>query len=104
MVKRTALRVGSRLEGRKLARATSVGLGRAIQAARKRRGWSQRVLGERVGLSSWRIGAFERGDGSRVGLEIWFALGQALGLPFKAEFGWDATEEPLDAGHLGMQE
>jgi hypothetical protein len=61
-------------------------------------------LGARVGLSHARIGQIERGEGAGPALEVWFALGQALDLFFKAEFGRDRGELPDDAGHLGMQE
>ena len=39
-----------------------------------------------------------------MSLEVWFALGQALGIPLRVEYGRDAAEDPFDAGHLAMQE
>jgi transcriptional regulator with XRE-family HTH domain len=75
-----------------------------IRDARKRRRWSRSQLGAKVGLGATRIGQIERGDGTGVSLEIWFALGQALDMSFRADFARDRIEEPEDAGHLGIQE
>lgn len=36
--------------------------------------------------------------------EIWFALAEALGVPFRAEFGNDRMRAVEDAGHLDIQE
>ncbi len=36
--------------------------------------------------------------------DLWFALADALGVPFRMEFGRDPTQELEDAGHLEMQE
>jgi transcriptional regulator with XRE-family HTH domain len=94
----------SRVEGRRLATGSALGLGAQVRAARLRRGWTQRLLGGRVGLTASRIGQIERGDGRGVSLEAWYAIGQALDLRLKVEFGRNHHEEPTDAGHLGTQE
>lgn len=105
MPRRTRLsRAGPLLDGRRLARGAAQVLGVRVRTARKRRGWSQRELGNKVDLSPSRIGQIERGFGAGVSLEIWFALGQALGLPFKVEFWRDALQDVADAGHLAIQE
>jgi len=97
-------KAGARLEGRRLARQAAGKLGHDLRAARKRRGWSQRELGDKVDLDPSRIAQIEGGDGAGGSLEVWCALGQALGMPLRVELGRDAKEEPDDAGHLGMQE
>lgn len=97
-------RTAAAVEGRRLATGSAFGLGAHVRAARLRRGWTQRLLGGRVGLTASRIGQIERGDGRGVSLEAWYGLGQALETYLKVEFGRDRFEEPTDAGHLGMQE
>jgi hypothetical protein len=57
-----------------------------------------------VNLDGSRIGQLERGDGAGASLEVWFAIGDALGIPLKTEFGRDQREDTFDAGHLAIQE
>lgn len=97
-------RAGPRLDGRRLAASAAMQLGTAVRAARKRRGWKQSALGDKAAMSPSRIGQIERGKGAGVSLEIWFALGQALDIPVRVEFGRDKLQELTDAGHLGIQE
>lgn len=97
-------RAGARVEGRRLARLATTGLGASVRAARKRRGWSQQQLAKRIGLTHGRVGQIERNESAGPSLEVWYALGNALEMPFKAEFARDKAEEPLDAGHLGIQD
>lgn len=97
-------RAASRLDGRRLAQASTMGLGARIRDARKRRSWSLGQLGQKVDLTAARLSQIERGDGVGAPLEIWYALGQALQVPFQADFARDRAEEPLDAGHLGIQD
>jgi transcriptional regulator with XRE-family HTH domain len=92
------------LAGRRHAQDAVALLGGKVRTARLRRGWSQRLLGERVGLCSTRISQIERGLGTGLPIPLWFALAAALGLALKVEFGRDPAIEPTDAGHLGMQE
>ena len=92
------------VEGRLIARRVAVRLGEQVRRARVARRWSQRKLGEKIGLSASRISQIERGYGSGLPLISWFALGQALDLPLRIEYGRDRVDEPVDAGHLGMQE
>lgn len=104
MPKRSYSRTTARLAGRNSAREVALKLGLAIKAARKRRRWSQRALGEKVGLTSWRISQVERGDGGGLPLELWFALAVALDTPLSVEFKRDKLEDVVDAGHLSIQE
>ncbi len=97
-------RAASRLDARRLAHASAVTLGGRVRDARRRRRWSLRQLGERVGLTAARLSQIERAGGAGAPLEVWYALGQALGLPFQAAFARDKAEEPFDAGHLGIQD
>jgi len=97
-------RAGPRLAGRGLARSTTAALGARVRAARRRRGWTLKQLGEKVDLTLGRLSQIERGEGSSASLEVWFALAQALVMPLKVEFGRDAAQEPEDAGHLTIQE
>jgi transcriptional regulator with XRE-family HTH domain len=75
-----------------------------IRAARKRRRWSLRTLGDKVGLTPSRMSQIERGHGRGASLEVWFALAQALGIYLRVDFGRDPVQEPDDAGHLAIQE
>ncbi len=78
--------------------------GQKIRRARKRRGWTQVEIARRIGVSSSTISALERGDGGTLSLELWQQVALALDVPLKVEVGRDALEEPVDAGHLRMQE
>lgn len=46
----------------------------------------------------------EAGRGGGAPAHLWFALADALGMPFRMEFGRDPHQELEDAGHLEMQE
>jgi transcriptional regulator with XRE-family HTH domain len=82
----------------------TLNLGSDVRHARKRRRWSQAMLGSKVDLSQTRIAQLERGSAPGSSLEVWYALATALGLPLRVEFGRDPVHEPDDAGHLKMQE
>ena len=66
-----------------------------LQAARKRRGWSLNKLGAKIDLTGPRVSQILSGKGAGCAFDVWFALGEALDLPFKAEFGRDRIA-PLD--------
>jgi len=78
--------------------------GAKVRQARTRRGWSQAELGRRVILAQPTISDLERGRGGKHSLETWQQLAIALALPFDLTLGRDALEEPIDAGHLALQE
>ena len=61
-------------------------------------------LATRIGASRAQVARLEAGRGEGAPLEVWFALGEALGRPFRAEFLRDALAQPEGAGHLDIQE
>ncbi|MDL2336028.1 MAG: helix-turn-helix domain-containing protein [Chloroflexota bacterium] len=85
------------------ARATQE-LGSAVKRARERRRMKQEALAARVGISQARLAAIEAGRGGGAPAEVWFALGEALGLYLRFEFGRDPQQELRDAAHLDVQE
>lgn len=79
-------------------------LGGRIREARLRRRLTQQQLGERGGLSRSAVSAMERGLGGGHTLDAWQRLAVALGIRLDIELGRDPIEEPIDAGHLRIQE
>jgi hypothetical protein len=61
-------------------------------------------LAARVGLHQARVGAIERGEGDGAPLRVWVALGLAVARPVSIALSRDITIEPVDAGHLAIQE
>jgi transcriptional regulator with XRE-family HTH domain len=99
-IRRSAARIsGARLAGEAARRA-----GEQLRASRRRRRLTQAALGRRIGVSQASISAIEAGQAAGTALEIWFALGEALGRPFRAEFLRDGLAQPEHAPHLDMQE
>ncbi len=98
------IRTAARLDGRKMAAAVALKLGTQIGDARKSRGWSQRQLGEKIGISPSRIGQLERGRVAGASVELLCSLSVALGVLLRLEFARDASAGPADAGHLALQE
>lgn len=79
-------------------------LGEGVLKSRKRRRWSQEELGAKVGIDRTRLSQIELGKGAGVPADLWFAIADALGMPFRMEFGRDPHQELEDAGHLDIQE
>ena len=50
------------------------------------------------------VSELERGDGGTLSLQLWQQVAIALDLPLDVSLGRDAMEEPVDAGHLAIQE
>jgi len=90
--------------GRRRATRALATLGEQLALARRRRHWTQRDLGQRVGLTQARISQIEAGRGGGVPTELWFALAEAVRLPLRFELGRDPLHELEDAGHLELQE
>jgi transcriptional regulator with XRE-family HTH domain len=97
-------RPSARITGAARATEAAIALGHAVRVSRKRRRMMQKTLAARVGISQARLADVEAGRAVGAPLEVWFSLAEALDRPFRAEFVRDRLEEPLDAGHLGMQE
>ena len=100
----TRRRSGLALQARRILLSVLLSQGGKVRAARKRRGWTQVELARRVGVSPSTISAIERGEGGTLSLELWQQVALVLDLPLKLEIGRDALEEPVDAGHLRVQE
>jgi transcriptional regulator with XRE-family HTH domain len=81
-----------------------VAMGEQVLKSRKRRGWSQKALAAKVGIDRTRLSQIELGEGVGVPSDLWFALADALRMPFRMEFGRDPAQDLEDAGHLEMQE
>lgn len=79
-------------------------LGAQLRQRRKRRGWTQRELGARIGLHHSRISQVELGGGASLTLRDWTALAHALGAELSVKLSRDHEDEPADAGHLRIQE
>ena len=75
-----------------------------MRRARRRRRWTQAELAQRVGVAQPTISRAERGQGGALSLELWQQLALSFGLPFEITLGRDVLEEPVDAGHLAIQE
>jgi transcriptional regulator with XRE-family HTH domain len=101
---RSGRREDAQVDGALDAKESAIKNGRQLRAARRRRQLTQERLASRVGISRAALSAIECGHGSRTPLEVWYVLGAELGLQFGAVFGHDPTDEPVDAGHLRMQE
>jgi transcriptional regulator with XRE-family HTH domain len=79
-------------------------LGEQLGKARKRRGWTQKELAAKAGIDQTRLSQIELGKGGGVPADLWFALADALQMPFRMEFARDPVQDLKDAGHLEMQE
>lgn len=97
-------RPSARIIGHLKASEAAAKAGLEVKAGRKRRGMHQESLAAKIGISQARQADLEAGRGGGAPLEVWFALGEALGRPFRAEFLRDRLEEPADAWHLAIQE
>jgi transcriptional regulator with XRE-family HTH domain len=65
---------------------------------------TQARLARRAGLSAMSVSRIERGLGGGHSLDTWQRVGLALGRPLRVELSRDVEEEPVDAGHLAVQE
>ena len=90
--------------GRRRSLQVVSALGEQVLKARKRRRWSQEELAARVGIDRTRLSQIELGKGEGVPADLWFALADALDMPFRMELGRDPIQELEDAGHLELQE
>ncbi len=79
-------------------------LGREVRASRLRRGLTQRALGRRIGVVQSTISDIERGRGGSLSVDVWQRTFVVLGRRLVIEAARDPAQEPLDAGHLRIQE
>lgn len=86
--------------------AIALTLGAEVRSERLRLGMRQRDLAVRIDVRQGWISKIERGQGRGAPLELWVALGLALRRPLAISFTRPLGEmrEPVDAGHLAMQE
>ncbi len=97
-------RTGPQIRGHHSAITAAIALGRSLRTARLRRRLTQDALASKAGVSRSRIGQLETGQGLTASVGLWFTLAEALEHPFRLEFGRDPMEQPVDAGHLAIQE
>jgi transcriptional regulator with XRE-family HTH domain len=102
MAKRRRTRVA--IDAAAIAARMALEFGASLKAARARRRLTLREVGRRVGLDPSRVWQVENGRGASLGLRDWVALGIAVGRPLSARLQRDPEEEPVDAGHLLVQE
>ncbi len=102
MAKRRRTRIA--IDAAAAANRVAAELGAEVRTARVRRRITQREVGRRIGLHGSRISQVERGGGASLALREWVALGIAVGRPFTARLQRDIDAEPIDAGHLRLQE
>lgn len=79
-------------------------LGALIKAARRRRRLTQRQLGAACGLSQPTVCDLELGRGGSHTLDSWQRIATALGIALRVDLSRDPNEDPVDAGHLAIQE
>ncbi len=79
-------------------------LGGRVREARLRRRMTQQQLAGRVDLSRSAVSAIERGLGGGHTLDTWQRLAVALDIRLNIDLARDPVEEPIDAGHLRIQE
>jgi len=90
--------------GRRRATQVASVLGEQVLKARRRRGWTQQQLAAKIGVERTRLSQIEAGKGDGVPANLWLAIADATGMPFRMEFGRDPHQELEDGGHLEMQE
>ena len=79
-------------------------LGGEVQAARMRRGATQRQIAGAAGVSRSTESAIERGLGGGHTLDAWQRVALAVGRPLIVGLQRDPIEDTRDAGHLAIQE
>ena len=90
--------------GRRRSAAALAVLGGRVAAARRNRGWTQRELAERLGITQARQSQIEAGFADGLPAHLWFAISEVLGVPLRFELGRDPLAELEDSGHLELQE
>ena len=91
------------IEADRIVRERTVAIGREVRLARRRRGWSQSELARRAGLGRQVVGRIELGV-TRIDADALVRIGLALGRRVELGFARDRLDDPIDAGHLAIQE
>lgn len=91
-------------EAARRERAQLADLGGQVREIRTRRRWTQAELARRAATSQATISELERGRGGSMSLATWHRLAVALDVQFLARLSRDPHEQPVDAGHLAIQE
>lgn len=79
-------------------------VGHALRESRLRRGLTQRAVAARAGVSTSTVQRVEGGRSGSITLDSIQRTALAVGRPLRIELALDPHREPLDAGHLGIQE
>lgn len=79
---------------------------RAIRFLRLRRGWPQRVLGDRSGVSRELVSRAERGDLTGIPLRSIDRMAGALGASVHLQLRWqgEQLDRLMDSGHAAIQQ
>lgn len=89
----------ARLNAELLAR-----LGGELRASRKRRRVTQATLGTMIGVSQSTISLMECGHAGSLSLDVWQRAFVAVDRPLRLDMPRDRLDQPVDAGHLLVQE
>ena len=83
-----------------------VRVGLSIRALRRRRGWTQEVLGRRAGISRSAVSRIERGDADRLSLRALAKVTNVLGARIRLQVLWQGEEldRLLDRDHAHLVE
>jgi transcriptional regulator with XRE-family HTH domain len=79
-------------------------IGRGLRDSRLRRGLTQRAAAQRAGVSRSTVQRVEAGQSENVTIDTLQRAALAVGRPLRIELAQDPQREPVDAGHLGVQE
>jgi transcriptional regulator with XRE-family HTH domain len=84
----------------------SVRFGLSVRAMRRRRAWSQRMLGERARCSQSTVSRVEQGDAERHTIETLERIVAALGARMTVRILWhgEALDRLLDSAHAALVE
>ncbi len=93
-------------EAARLTRSIASALGVGVRVGRRRLHLTQAQLGDRIGIHQTGVSRIELGSGGSVPLALWVRIGVILGQPLAISLSRPvgAMRQPLDAGHLQMQE
>ena len=97
-------RSGREIEVDRITDETVRRLGQRIRDARRRRRLTQAQLGDAVDFSQSEISRLELGRGHGTSIATWLALAAVLDLAPRFDLTRDPQAEPIDAGHLKVQE